>query len=215
MSEEATELEVENQAENETPTNESTQTVEAPEGDDVKQEASDYAAELAEIRERAEKQKDIIDKKNRAIEALKKERKELREDDGEVSDELVDRLMGKIDERLNRFELESKRDTVEQTIQSVASNSDEADLIKYHLENTIKMTGNLREDVELAKIVANRKKILRENTELAEALTARQTINNSVSVSGQKKTTEKAAKLTAKEQKLMDFINKATKNRIN
>jgi len=71
-------------------------------------------------------------------------------------------------------------------VSSLSSNADEAALIKHHLEHSVKLSGNLEEDISNAKLLANKKKILQTNSELAHSLRAKSLRETKPFVSGAK-----------------------------
>lgn len=143
-----TELEVENQAQNETGENNQSNETKQPE---TQTSESAYEAQLKELKKRAEEaeakleEKDkIIENKNRAIESSKKK---LRESTPE--DELEERL-------LRRLEEKQQIGSVKSRIGALTSDPNEQELILHHFEKTVQRTGNFEEDLKNAVALANR-----------------------------------------------------------
>jgi len=164
----AEELEAENKAqdqdeildENDTQKNEEDQTVEDtdPSGDDEKQEDSPYKKQLDELNEELSKKDDIIDKKNRALEAEKKKRKELEKaKDSEVNKEgeVIDKVSLK-EEVKAELKAELVREKVSELISEYTTDKVERELVQKIYDFRIVKTGNLTEDLESAIAIANK-----------------------------------------------------------
>lgn len=157
--------------------------------DDNKQEDSKdpYAAELERVKAENAKQAEIIEHKNRAIEALKKKNNPTAEpvvppienqEDIEVvngvvykkkdaeaikqlAKQIADEAIKPLQEQLNQLPLET-------ALNQATDNPSERELIKYHLTNSIKPSGDLNKDIQNARLLANREVILSpENQEFA------------------------------------------------
>lgn len=153
----STQPEVEKQVENETLENEDTQTDEGtngsqPESTDVeKKEESPYEKQLKELEAEKEKleaekkkQDEIIEHKNRAIEALKKEKKETPKAD----DDLEERLF-------NRFKAEQQQEIFNNKLQTLTADEAERKVIAHHYNNSIVKTGDLEKDLRAAVALAD------------------------------------------------------------
>lgn len=109
----------------------------------------DYKAEY----EKLQKQKEQAEY---TIFQLKKEKKgEKQEDKNEGEDEKPD-IIELIDEKMSEIESKLMADKREAAITASAKSQDEANVIKWYLDNRIKPSGNLSEDIALAKTLANR-----------------------------------------------------------
>lgn len=144
----------------------------------------DYKSEL-------EKAKSIISHKEEVIKAEKEKRKELeKQSQGEVDEEKVtelDEFRKKQEEELSNFKYSVLEDKVEDEVYSLAKSDDEAELMKFHLKNTIKFgytVKEIKEAVKTAWLKANEKRILATNKELAESLRSKSTSLKSSSSSG-------------------------------
>ena len=140
----------------------------------------DYAAEL-------EKAQSKLEKAGNTIEKIKKENKELKTDD---DDEYIDyqkeidkQVALKVKETMTSVRTDLASDTIESTLESLSANVDERALIKHHYENSLKQTGFSRQaimqDLQNARLLANRQTLSKENTELKAALTAKASTGNS------------------------------------
>lgn len=86
--------------------------------------------------------------------------------DDKGGDEDIDvRVARLVDEKLNSFQSGFVSQQAQGMIRSVSKSDSEAALIQYHLENTIRLSGNMEEDVKRAYLMANHGKIL-QNVEL-------------------------------------------------
>lgn len=212
-----------NEHENDTQKNESIQTDEVTnEGDEkpeegkdvVKKEDIDWEAEL-------QRKQEIIDKKNRAIETEKRKRKEAEEAlkggkvDVEEDDDIDERINSAVQNQIDGFKKSFVQDTIEDEINRVSSSEGEAKLIKFYLDNSIKLSGTskteIRDAVKLAKLAANEKRILTSNRELAEALKSHATMKTSAETSGAKQNHEKNEELSAEEKSFIDRYDSAAK----
>ena len=77
----------------------------------------------------------------------------------------------------------------ERALGELSSNDKEQQLIKYHYENTIQPSGNMREDLENAKLLANRKRLVSQLNEAIRSARSSETTSQSSS-SGQKPTSK-------------------------
>jgi len=124
----------------------------------------DYKSELEVEKKRRE----------RAEFALYKSKQDKKEEPEEKTDFDPSEIKNLIKEAIGgelgvvRHELDKAR--VEQMAHDRATNSGEADLILWHYTNSIKPTGNLKEDMDNAYVLANRKKFVQENSEAKRAL---------------------------------------------
>jgi len=108
--------------------------------------------------------------------------------DESFEERIANRVAETLKEEQRNWQHDRLKDETEELIDSYSSSDEEKELIKYHLENTVKVTGSDRrsreEAIQNAKLLANRRKIERDNEELREALKVRSRINTMRSVSG-------------------------------
>ena len=156
----------------------------------------DYEAEL----EKAKKQ---LGQAEFTIQKLKKQGKKpaeeavdetIEENRGELTvDEFEKKLEQKFEQKLKSFQLEQTRDLIDSSLESLTDNPKERELIKFHYENSLNHSGYSRQaikaDLENAKLLANRAKLVAENRELKEALKAKGSISNTARGSNQDKLT--------------------------
>lgn len=121
-----------------------------PASEDVdKKEETIYEKELRELREANAKKDEIIEKKNRAIQSLKKEK-------GESEDPEKEALL----ERLERLENNVSVSEVKKTISQFTEDSAEKELIEHHYHNSIVKTGDMAKDVQMAMAIANQNVVI-------------------------------------------------------
>lgn len=150
----------------------------------------DYKAELESERKRREKAEAKLVK-------LKKDKKEGNDPDIESKvNELLESKLSEIEKRTQEREYE-------RVVKAYSQGEDEAELIQYHLNNSIRLTGDTEEDVRRAKILANEKKILETQSELSHAVRSRGAIQTTPNMSGQKQKVTQEPEYTADELKLL------------
>jgi hypothetical protein len=165
----------------------------------------DYEAELT----KAKKQ---LGKAEFTIEELRRQgKKPAEETPGESEltvEELTKQIDSKVEQRLKAFQGEQVRDLVDASLESLTDNPKERELIKFHYENSLNHSGytraSIKADLENARLLANRSKLLAENRELKEALKSKGSISNSGRGSNQDKiVTEDEPILTPEERTLL------------
>lgn len=181
--------------------------------DSLEESGVDYKAELERERAWREREKILREKAEKKIVKLKKTQKRNDEDSGEESDS-SDNLVEKVAERIRQ---ENSKELIDEILEEISSNSNERDLIEFIYENKIVKSGFTRksivEDLTAAKILANRKKIERENKELNHALKIKSTLNTSPQFSGKKFVQSEARqKMNAQEKKLLQWAQKFKKS---
>lgn len=143
----------------------------------------DYAAELSIAQSKLEKAGNTIEK-------IKKQNKELKNDDDDDDDEYIDyeveiekRVASKVKETMTSVRTDLAADTIEATLEDLSANVDERALIKHHYDNSLQKTGFSRQaimqDLLNAKLLANQKSLSRERAELSAALIAKESFGNS------------------------------------
>ncbi len=142
----------------------------------VEQEAEvviDYKAELEkEKQEKENYKKGMLDAK------------EMLKGRGIISDpeELARIIDARVDEKVSTLTSNLSKSTIESTLESLASSESEKELIKFHYENSIVKSGidpqSVRNDLENAKLLANKKAIFKESSEMKIALTHKQGIKS-------------------------------------
>jgi|ERR1035437_7213320 hypothetical protein len=125
---------------------------------DVKQEGkqgevSPYQKQLDELKAANSKKDEIIEKKNRALEAEKTKRKEA--EANKKSDETEDQRMERVADQA--AERRYQKGALDNKIKAFTSDPVEQEVIRKHYEQSIQQTGNLETDFERAVAIANSK----------------------------------------------------------
>lgn len=126
----------------------------------VKKENADKERELIQARHKL-KQKNMDDKKNKS--------KVFNQDDDDDDDDMdddaaeIDEIGAQVDAKFNRVRAED-------FLTKHSTNPDEVELAKYHLEHTVKSSGNPEQDAIAALSIANGPRLAKEKSELKTAL---------------------------------------------
>jgi hypothetical protein len=123
-------------------------------------------------------------------------------------EELLTQLRAEQQSELSQFKKDLTQDIVNDEIERASSNPDEQALIKFHYENSIRQSGfsraAIQADLESAKLLANKKRLIKENSELKEALKAKHSAGRVAGGSNQDpQVQEDELKLTPEEKALM------------
>lgn len=146
----------------------------------------DYKAELAEREEQLRQAEHVIvdtKRKNKELERTAASTSNPDTDLGyKPEDTVADieaRIEQRVEERLSKVTADLTADIFEEELAAASSNPDEAKLIQFHYQNTLKQSGAsrkaIRADLQAAKALANQKRVLTENSELKQALKAKHT----------------------------------------
>lgn len=158
------------------------------------QEEDDYKAELDRVKQERDNYKEGLLK-------TKDKLKKQKETDAPSLD---------IDEIKESIRKDAVNDTIENVLDDISTNEDEKELIKHHYDRLQKTGFSKREiiqDLEDAKILANKKKIIDENKELKHSYLTRQSIGNTGAGSSVRKEYEPEPTLNPKEKAVMDRVN--------
>lgn len=149
-----------------------------------KEELERANRELAEKSEELKKAQYTLKKKN-----IEEKKSKIFSDDIEPAHEAPEQDLDSIIR--SRVQEEVKMLRAEDVFRKHSSNEDEIALAKFHLENSIKSSGNLETDAINALALANAKKLQKYNTEMAAAIAAKaQTVSVSQGSSSKDKTPE-------------------------
>lgn len=157
--------------------------------EETKSNDVDYEAELASIKAQKDKLEGKLRKAGEKIDDLKQS--------PGMDEETISRL---VEEKIGSVTAQIKATAMDSLIKQNAANEKEAELIKYHLENTVRSTGNDYEDLKNAKALANRNKFDQQVSEIKRA--SQETEAQPQTTAGQKEEKTEAIKLTAEEQKM-------------
>ena len=172
--------EVQNAPTEQTENKEEAQSAPVEQSEESKPEV-DYVAELGIAKSKLEKAGNTIEK-------IKKENKELKNDDDDdeyidYEEEIEKRVASKVKETMTSVRTDLAADTIESALEDLSANVDERALIKHHYDNSLQRTGFSRQaimqDLLNAKLLANQKSLSRERAELSAALIAKESFGNS------------------------------------
>ncbi len=150
--------------------------------DETNKEGSvDYDKELAESVEKFE-----IAEKNREGYLKRKGKTEEAVDETVKQLDIDEAVAAALKRQMPKLQASLVEDNVETVLDQLASNESERKLIRFHFENSVGLNGTIRERLENAKLIANKKTILKTNKEMAVALQNRQ----GLSTTGQGTSTE-------------------------
>lgn len=190
-------------------------TTEAPKVDEKETQTNeiDYKAEYEKVVDQKDKAEFVIEKTKTENKELKQKIEETKEEKPDNNlDEIVSRLDKKFEERQKSFEAKQKESYIDESIAKLTNNPDKASLIKHHYENSINRTGfdqeSINSDLTNALLIADRKKILSNNAELAEALKSKVTMGTSPEISSHmKETPSQERTVSDADQKVLNNLN--------
>lgn len=187
---------VESETNEESNSDESTEASEETTEDAPSQEQPDYKAQLEEERTRREKAENAIEKyKRKADEAQER-------GDDESSEDLIEKVRSVVREENNAVRSELYGDRVRQLTEDATSSKDEADLTEYYYNNLGNLkTGDLKRDIQRAKLLANESQLLNREGEISA-------LQNAESGKSRAVTTAEKASQPAVEPKLSDSDRK-------
>lgn len=171
-------------------TQEEAETSEEKESKDV-----DYEKELEMARKELEKKDKRIGQAEHVIEKLKSEGSQVNQENIE---EMVSRL---VEDKVNGIMGSVRNEAIDSLVQSYSSSEKEAELIKFHLENSIKPSGDDVTDIVNAKALANKARFTQQSSEIKRA--SLKTEAEKQRTSGEKNTKPPKKKLTAEERKIL------------
>ena len=125
------------------------------------------------------------------------EKEEPKEEIAEKFGELLDR---KLEEKTAALRREFNKVYLDKEILRVSRIEDESELIKFIYNSLIVPTGNLREDIENAKLLANRKRLSKEFSEVEFAKNSNESVSKTGGA-GVKTGSKPSLELTASERR--------------
>jgi len=195
--------------------NEETSTPETTEetSTETKAEEVDYKAELEIAQNTIKTQKGIINHKEEVIKTEKAKNSDEIDDIAELEDE-TDRFAEfekKQSQEMEDFKFNQTQDKIEDEINRLAKSEDEAELVRFHMRNSVKMVDyslkSIQSAAKSAWLIANEKKILSTNTELANSLKAKSSMTTTANTSSQS-IKEDPEEYSGEEKKLIDKFAK-------
>ena len=129
--------------------------------DEGDEEEIDYQTQLEEAQGKLAKQNERIAKQDKKIMKIKKKKK-TDEFGDEVEEEEEEDIDAKLDAKLQSNMVSLREDIIDDAIEAVASNDNEAKLIRFYCDNTLNVKGfskkEIIESVGFAKAIANKGK---------------------------------------------------------
>ncbi len=147
-----------------------------------------------------------LERAKKAIIGLKKENKELKKDpdkekprldEEDINQRIEESIAERIKQEMEGFKVASTRSQAEIVVGQLTSNKDEQDLILHHYENSIRITGNLKNDLENAQALANKRKLTAQNAELKRAMSSKENISKPAGAGAKPNPPAKAPELNA------------------
>lgn len=138
----------------------------------------DYKAELEKANLLKQKAEEERDNYKTGLLTLKKKKKEEKVEEEDVEEEDID---SKIDKRLGSFESKFVKGAVEAYVSQMTTDPNKRELIKHHYESSIIHSGvdpeSIKNDLDNALLIVDKKILLKEKSELATSLHNRQGIS--------------------------------------
>ena len=156
---------------------------ESKEDDSKEKSGVDYEEQLRLAQEKLIKAEDKIVK-------MKKKKKDDVEDDFE-EEEVEDDRFSQLEDKMDKLQSTLVQTSSKSVVDKYASNEAEGKLIQFHLDNSIKLSGDLEADVRRAKAIANESRLIETNKELANTIKQKSTVSTG-DVSGHKTEGEKS-----------------------
>lgn len=168
------------------------------EAETSKEESSndvDYQKELEMAQSELAKKDKRINQAEHVIEKLKSEGTDVN------ADSIKDMVQQMVQEEVQVFQNKVREDAVDSLVTQYAANPDEAKLIKFHLENSIKPSGDDIDDIINAKALANKARFKQQSSEVKRAQAESEA--DKASSAGEKQAGEAPQKFSAEELKIM------------
>ena len=154
----------------------------------------DYEKELEMARKQLQKKDKRIGQAEHVIEKLKKEGTPVNDKNIE---EMVNSL---VEEKVSTAFNQIRGDVRESLISQYSSSDSEAELIRFHLENSIRSTGDDVKDILNAKALANQARYMQQSSEIKRAQGRPQAEKGT---SGGQKDSSSPVRLSAQDKKIM------------
>lgn len=169
-----------------------------------KQSDVNYQEELALLKKRLYKAESII---QRHADKNKEEQNKETTDDEPLTAQSLERVVeNAVRNQMSSFQVTLRQKELDTEIERTTTSPAEAELVKYHLENSVRLTGDVKYDVSNARALANQKRLLNQLEEVKMAAVSRQTKQTSATGAGQVKESETEIKLSPENQRLVNQI---------
>lgn len=153
------------------------------EGSDESSSQEESKEDSIDYKEELEKAQTSLGKAEKKIVQLKKKKEpEVSEEESEEESATPPDVQQQIDQGIEQARGDMVEDEVESALNDITSDEDERELIKFHYENTIQRSGysrlKIKQDLDNARLIANKKKILSTNAELSKALQSKNSMGS-------------------------------------
>lgn len=147
------------------------------------------------------------------IEARKNKKVEIKDGEDELKDKnLEDIETPNIRDEISKAKEELKREMFDDLIQDelarFADNPDKLELVKYHLDNTVKRSGyskaDIARDIQIAEAIADKPRLEREKKDLIDAVKAAKGTNKDGTSTGQKVDDDTIIELSPLEKRILE-----------
>lgn len=165
----------------------------------------DYKQELEEERKRRMKAEAII-QRHKPKKEEEVEEEETPDDEPLTAKSVAEVVERTVSKHLGALSVNMQRRQLEDEVARVAETPDERELILHHLENTVRLTGDVRLDVENAKAIANRRRLASKLEEAKMAALSKHTRQTVTGGAGQKPSAQADVKLSAIDQAAVNRI---------
>jgi hypothetical protein len=156
------------------------------------EEGIDYKAELVRLAQERDNYKEGMLIAKAKLKESPKVKEEEEEPAGQPAEEEVYKKAQEIAKaEVNTVVQQLTQDTFDEELNGLTSDPDERELIKFHYENSLQKSGYSRKaiksDLETAQVLANKKKLTKQISEMRQTMRTKQTITNSGMGSNQDK----------------------------
>src|SRR3990167_7437133 len=173
--------------------------VTTPSEEESKEVEIDHKQELEKERERRIKAESMLQR-------IKEKSKEKSVDEPEDDD--IDVRLKAMEEKLERATTVASEAGAYAVISRRANTPEEIEAIRYHYQNSIRLTGDIELDVENASAIANKKRISNQLDEAKAALKSKDLRSTVVTGAGQKTSQEPSLNLSTGDQRLINDLRK-------
>jgi len=180
-------------------------------GNETNSDVDYYKAELERIKAENERTKADANNYREGLLALKDKLKNSKEDGGKKNEDL-DSFREELKAELENFKSGYVSDIIADNINQISTDQNEAELVKYHYENTIVRSGTskeaIKQDIARAKLLANEGKIKREFEEIRRAFESEQTKERSSDWGSQRTSPGQEISLNSAEKEIVERFAK-------
>ena len=160
----------------------------------------DHKQELDKERERRIKAESMLQR-------IKEKSKE-KSIESEPEDDDIDIRLKAMEEKIERSATVASEAGAYAVISRRANTPEEIEAIRYHYQNSIRLTGDIELDVENASAIANKKRISNQLDEAKAALKSKDLRSTVVTGAGQKTSQEPSLNLSTGDQRLINDLRK-------